>query len=94
MYEDELENEIRRIATLCYKTYKSSIGTISERPALWNNVISAYKDKLKNTIKNVLNKEKELLNLFDKIAIDRLSIQRKELMKAIIRYKMDYLKKL
>lgn len=94
LYEDELENEIRRIATLCYKTYKSSIGTKSERPALWNNVVTTYRDKLVNAIKNVLNKEKELLNLFDNIAIDRLSTQRKELMKAIITYKIDYLKKI
>lgn len=92
LYEDELDKEIKRISTLCYKTYKSSIGTAKERPALWNDIVSMYKDKLKNAIQNALNKENEIIDIFDNVTIDKLSDQRKELIKAIIKYKINYLK--
>ena len=84
--------EIKRVSTLCYKTYKSSIGTESERPALWNNLVSNYKCKLKDAIQKFLNKENGLLKLIDNIVIDKLSEKRKELIKAMLKYKFNYLK--
>ena len=87
-----MDKEIKRISTLCYKTYKSSIGTAKERPTLWNDIISMYKDKLKNAIQSALNKENGLLKLIDNIVIDKLSEKRKELIKAMLKYKFNYLK--
>ena len=94
IYDDELDRYITNINKLCFADLKSCIGLGDYRPSYWNNILRSISriDYVKNRIcNNILKNRDSILETPSKYdVIDK----RKELIKAILDYKLRYMEAL